>query len=275
MSFQMTGPLGLDYEPCRYGASRVTFRGPAQSLHRPYAAFLGGTETYGKFIERPFPALLRDRLALSCVNLGCVNAGHDLYLHDPSIMEIVSRARVCVLQIGGAQNMSNRYYTVHPRRNDRFVKASNLMRQIFRDVDFTEFIFTRHMLESLAQFAPARFQMLRDELQDAWVARTRLLADRLDGRVILLWFADRYPPLSDSVPGLGPDPLFITREMIESLRPDVADIVEVATSAAVKAAGTDGMIFPAGEQAAAATLPGPKAHLEVAARLLPALTAYA
>ncbi len=35
----------------------------------------------------------------------------------------------------GAQNLSNRFYAVHPRRNDRFLRASTLMKTIFREVD--------------------------------------------------------------------------------------------------------------------------------------------
>ncbi len=271
MTIQMQGPEGLDYKPCRYGASRLTFRGPARSLARPYVAFLGGTETYGKYIERPFPALVDATLGAPCVNLGCVNAGHDLYLNDPYIMEIAGQARVCVLQIGGANNMSNRYYTVHPRRNDRFVKSSKLMRQIFRDVDFTEFAFTRHMLESLARFAPDRFQMVREELQEAWVARTRMLSERLGGRLILLWFAAHRPPVKPLGDGLGPDPLFIERPMIDALRKDVADVVEVTISAAAQTHGTDDMVVPATEQAAAADMPNQAAHHEAAEILLPAL----
>jgi hypothetical protein len=204
MSFQQPGPRGLDYKPCRYGTSRLTFRGPPRALDRPYVAFLGGTETYGKYIGRPFPDLLDETVPMPCVNLGVVNAGHDLYLNDPGVMDLARQARVCVLQIGGAQNMSNRFYTVHPRRNDRFVKASRLMRQIFSDVDFTDFAFTRHMLETLARFAPDRFGLLREELQQAWVARTRLLSENLGGRLILLWFAPVDPPAGHDGPGLGP-----------------------------------------------------------------------
>ena len=146
MTFQRKGPPGLDYKPCRYGTSRLTFRGPARLLRGKYVAFLGSTETYGKYIPEPYPALVEQELGVTCVNLGCVNAGHDVYLHDPYVMELAGQARVRVLQIGGAHNMSNRFYTVHPRRNDRFLKSSRLMRQIFGDVDFTDFTFTRHML---------------------------------------------------------------------------------------------------------------------------------
>lgn len=271
MTYQQPGPQGLDYRACRYGTSRLTFRGPARMLDKPYIAFLGSTETYGKYIPVPFPALAEQSLQVPCVNLGCVNGGHDTYLHDPYVVEMAAQARVCVVQIGGAHNMSNRFYTVHPRRNDRFLRASPLMRQIFRDVDFTDFAFTRHMLESLRRFAPDRFAMLREELQAAWVARTRLLVQRLGGRAVLLWFAGHRPPDGPDAKGLGPDPLFIERWMIDTLREDVADIVDATLGTAAQAAGGAGMVVPPGEEPVAAGMPGPAAHAEAAERLLPVL----
>jgi hypothetical protein len=48
----------LSYSPCRYGASRMLFRGPRKRLDQPYLAFVGGTETYGKYIEEPYLALV-------------------------------------------------------------------------------------------------------------------------------------------------------------------------------------------------------------------------
>lgn len=269
MSFQVPGPQGLDYKPCRYGTSRLSFRGPARLLDKRYIAFLGTTETYGKYIPRPFPALTEDLLGTPCVNLGFVNAGHDLYINDPVVMEIAGEARISVVQIGGAHNLSNRFYTVHPRRNDRFLRASRLMHQIFRDVDFTDFAFTRHMLESLHRFAPDRFALLREELQEAWIARTRLLADRLGGRMILLWFADHPPPDGSPAQGLGLDPLFIEGAMIDALRRHVAEVVTVTISTAARS--REGMVVPPGEEPAAADMPGPAAHLEAARALAPVL----
>lgn len=271
MSYQMNGPQGLDYRPCRYGTSRLTFRGPAKLLDKRYVAFLGSTETYGKYIPEPFPALVEKSLRTTCVNLGCVNAGHDVYLHDPYVMELAGQARACVLQISGAHNMSNRFYTVHPRRNDRFLQASRLMKQVFSDVDFTDFAFTRHMLESLRRFAPERFAMLRQELQEAWVARTRLLVQRLGCPVVLLWFAGHRPPAGPGADGIGPDPLFIESWMLDALRDDVADIVDATVSASAQAAGLLQMVVPPGEEQAAAAMPGPVAHAEASAVLLPVL----
>lgn len=221
MTIATPGPGGLDYQPCRYGTSKISFRGPKRRLDHAYIAALGGAETFGTAVERPYPALLEQSLGLQVINLGCANAGPDLFLNDPQVMEIAAGASVCVMQATGAQNLSNRFYTVHPRRNDRFLRASTLMQQIFRDVDFTEFSFTRHMLESLQRFAPERFEILRTEVQEAWVARMRTLADRVQGRMVLIWAEGA------ALGPLGGEPLFITPTMIARLKPHVANVVHI------------------------------------------------
>nr|WP_253276904.1 DUF6473 family protein [Ruegeria sp. 6PALISEP08] len=44
--------------------SKLWFRGPPGELGKPYVACLGGEETFGRFVEHPFPAELGKRLKL-------------------------------------------------------------------------------------------------------------------------------------------------------------------------------------------------------------------
>ena len=53
MSIQHSRQRVLDYEHCRYGQSRISFRGPKKNLKGRFIAFLGGSETYGKFVRKP------------------------------------------------------------------------------------------------------------------------------------------------------------------------------------------------------------------------------
>ena len=201
---------GLDYAPCRYGTSRTLFRGPAKSLDGDYVAVLGGTEAYGRFVASPFPDLIEQRLKRTIVNFGCINAGLDVFVQDPVVMRACKGAWLTVVQVIGAQNMSNRFYAVHPRRNDRFLRASKRMTEIWPEVDFTEIHFTRHLLSVLRATSPEQFDMLRDELSEAWSARMRSLARELGGRVVLLWMSDRAPDdAGDLTTETGP--LFVTR----------------------------------------------------------------
>ena len=263
---------GLDYAPCRYGTSRTLFRGPAKSLEGDYIAVLGGTEAYGRFIEKPFPNLVEGQLGRATVNFGCINAGLDVFVYDPVVMRACSQAALTVVQIVGAQNMSNRFYTVHPRRNDRFLRASRRMTEIWPDVDFTEIHFTRHLLKVLRASSPEQFDSLRQELSEAWVARMRSLIGELNGRVVLLWMSDRRPEDSADLTGES-GPLFVTRPMIETLRPEVLDVVEVVSPRAYGPAETEGMVFPELERPVALNLPGPATHELAAQTLAPRLEA--
>ncbi len=266
MSLLENSASGLDYQPCRYGTSRTLFRGPSKSLEGRYIAVLGGTETYGRFVERPFPDLVEECLRRTTVNFGCMNAGLDVFINDPIVMRACTQSALTVVQIVGAQNMSNRFYTVHPRRNDRFLRPSRQMTEIWPDVDFSEIHFTRHLLKTLLASSPDRFELLRQELSEAWVARMKSLVRNIGGRVVLLWMSDRKP---EDILDLSRDagPLFVTREMLEALRSEVLDIVEVVAPERYGPAETKGMIFPELERTVAENLPGPAMHSRTAEAL--------
>ncbi len=269
MSIELSGAGALDYLPCRYGTSKLLFRGPRRRLNNPYLAFLGGTETYGKFVAQPFPAMVERKMGRDCVNLGCLNAGLDSFVHDTEILGIASEAELTVMQVLGAQNLSNRFFRVHPRRNDRFLQASPLLSAIYRDVDFTEFSFNKHMLGHLHMLSPERFETVRDELRQAWAARMRLLLNAVGSGVVLLWVQmGRGGP---EPAALGPDPALITPQMIDALRDSVLDVVEVEIAKSGRAKDMIGMVYGQMDAPAAMQLPGPGAHELIADRVVEAL----
>ena len=270
MSVDTIGPGGLNYFPCRYAHSKLSFRGPRRSLSEPFVAFLGGTNTYGKFVERPFPDLLENGREIACVNFGCTNAGVDAIASDPGLLRVSNAALVTVLQILSPRNTSNGYYSVHPRRNDRFVRPSNKLQALYDDVDFSDFNFTKHMLRHLHQVCPSRFSNVVDELQKNWTVRMAELIDQIPGPCVLLWFSDHQPGQPNDRFGL--DPWFVTPEMIEAIRPEAAAYVEVVASLDALAAGTEGMIFSELEAPAAQQVLGPLAHVEAAEALSPLLS---
>ncbi|NNE54175.1 MAG: hypothetical protein HKN30_17440 [Sulfitobacter sp.] len=269
MKYDLLGPEALDYLPCRYGTSKLLFRGPRRCLDDPFVAFLGGTETYGKFIDVPFPARLEKEIGMTCVNFGQVNAGIDAFAHDPFVMGAAAKADVTVVQIVGAQNMTNRFYAVHPRRNDRFITTSALLRTIYREVDFADFHYTKHMLNKLLQVSPDRFETVRQELQQAWLARMRLLLKQVRGKSVLFWFADHAPQSERNVSTdeIGNDPLFISREMMDDMSSYATSVVECVPSAEALSEGTDDMFFSEMEKPAAEEVLGPLAHAEAAEAL--------
>jgi len=274
MSYLRQGDSPLNYNLCRYHDSKLMFRGPRRQLYGDYAAFLGATETYGKFIAHPFPELIEVQTGMKCVNFGWPNAGVDAFLNDPGVIQAANGARVTVLQVPCVQNMTNRYYTVHPRRNDRFLQASDLLRDLYDEVDFTDFHFTRHMLGHLAETRPKQFTIIREKLQAVWISRMNMLLQRINVPVILLWFSSRTPDEAVSSLNVSDDPVFVTREMIEALRPVVSSIAEATASNAALSQGSNGMVFSDIEAPAAMELLGPAAHQEVAEMLSPLMAEF-
>ena len=262
----------LSYSPCRYGNSRMLFRGPRKRLDLPYLAFIGGTETYGKFIEKPYPALVEKAMRQTCVNFGCVNGGIDAFVNDPTVMGICADADLTVVQIMGANYLSNRFYSVHPRRNDRFLRASSVMQAIYNDVDFSEFSFTRHMLSALHARSIERFDTVVKELREAWLARMRNMLGQIGNKTILLWFSDdelNDEHWADRPDQLQVDPLFITASMIDELRPMVKDVVVANPSETAIAQGARGMFFSPNQTKAASEMLGVNCHIEASAVLIP------
>lgn len=259
----------LDYEACQYGTSRLTFRGPKQALDAPYVAFLGGSEVYGRFIDRPMNVHVEKELGIKCANFGCKNASVDAFLQDPAVCALASEAAVTVIQITGAQNISNRFYRVHPRFNDRFVAPAASLKALYPDLDFTNIHFCRHALREFYQASATRFELIVDELKAAWVARMIQLLETVKGRKILFWMGAHGIDTADENSLL--DPLYVDRDMVEALRPYVDEIVEYVASRQACQDGTRGMIFSSAEKRAAQHMFGPRAHREVAKALVKVL----
>ncbi len=256
MSYELPGATAPYDLLCRYGASKLMCRGPRRKLDQPYVAFLGGSETFGKFVEHPFVALVEQALGKPCVNLGSANSGLDAYVQDPDILEVSAEADLTVIQVMGAQNLSNRYYRVHPRRNDRFLAAAPLLKTIYRTVDFTEIHFNKHLLGTLKSVSPERFQIVLEELRQAWLGRMRLLLGALTRKPVLLWL--RYDEEPEAL--LGPEPLLVTRAMLEDLQDEIEDVIEVKVKRSIDMDELEQMKFGPMQAPAASHMIGPDMH---------------
>jgi len=148
------------------------------------------------------------------------------------------------------------------------------MQAIYNDVDFSDFTFTRHMLGSLYEKSAERFDIVVQELREAWVARMRNMLGQIGPRAVLLWFSTE--PLDDTPwnmreSGMQSDPLFINAEMIDSLRDIVSDVVVANPSEIALGQGTRGMYFSPMQQKAASEMLGVACHQEATAKLVPSL----
>lgn len=274
MAFEKLRRVRAFEETCQYQGSRLLFRGPKRSLSHDYIAFLGGTETYGKFVARPYPDRLEERTGATCVNLGWPNAGIDVFLKDRGLMSMAQGARLTVLQVPNASNLTNRFYTVHPRRNDRFLKARDPLRKLYPEIDFTDFSFTRHMLATLKAHSLDRFALLHQDLAQVWIAGMRRLIERIGGPVILLWFSDRAPDMLFDAPEMDYEPALVSRGMLDALTEVVAGIAHVPRGAPDKVEALEDRLFLHIDAQAARDLPGQGAHDAAADALLPLIARH-
>ncbi|MEL7258522.1 MAG: DUF6473 family protein, partial [Pseudomonadota bacterium] len=166
-------------------------------------------------------------------------------------------------------------YKVHPRRNDRFLKANDPLLKLFPEVDFTEFSFTRHMLGDLRSVSSERFVQVHAELASCWVKGMKSFLSQLNSPVVLFWFSDRKPETHSNEPGIHYDPALVTRAMLDAIRSDVVELVEYqiglsAHADKIDVAQGDPVLAPEDLQVAR-ELPGQRAHKKAARLLLTAV----
>lgn len=202
----------------RYGRSKQIFRGPKPSLKKPYVAFIGGSEPFGKFVANPFPRLAQRQVKETCVNWGTPGAGPGFFLKDPVILEACSNSKLCVVQVMDAAPLSNRLYSVYPRRNQRLRGVSEMLKSLYPDVDFSNFKYVPAMLRKMKTTDPVAYRIVLAEQRAAWVARMLELLEDIETKKILLWLA----------PENANDPdVVVTEDMIETISKHTDRVVKV------------------------------------------------
>lgn len=113
--------------------------------------------------------------------------GIDARLADAGLAGRALGAEAFVMLLPPAGNLANPFYSVHPRRNDRFVIAHPPLRRLYPEVDFTEFVFTGHLLGVLSTTCATRFAVLARDVQALWLARLHLHLAQLPDRGVMLY----------------------------------------------------------------------------------------
>ncbi|ABV91964.1 conserved hypothetical protein [Dinoroseobacter shibae DFL 12 = DSM 16493] len=240
MTYERHGVAPPESAPCFYPGLDMAFRGPERSLEGPYVTFLGGTSFYGKYAETAIPDRVEAVTGHACVNLGVMNAGLDLMRSDP-MLSVAEKGAATVIELVAAQNMSNRFYRVHPRRNDRFVAPTRLLRKAFPELDLSEIHFTRHLLRLMQMTSPARFETVVEELRASWVEGMCALLRALEGPRILLWLV---PKPAEGTDRMAQEPFLVDRAAVHAVSELADSVVEVRETAALRARGFAGMQVP-------------------------------
>jgi len=263
MSYQSLAAGDAAESFCQYGQSNLWFRGPPRTINEPYIACIGGAETFGRFVQRPFPAVLGARLNRPCINLGSLFCGAEALCQDPGLVQLANGAELCVLQFPDVLGQTNRFYRVHPHRNDRFVAPTQDLITLFPEVDFTEFHFVRHLISRLHTVSGPRFFEVKRELQHGWIRKLENFLSGISSPVIGLSLdigSSRFGDgRCDNVP--------IEPFMIEALSAHCIDIFRLNLRVSGEADDLEDVLFGTLQQPMAEHMIGPSAHRSIATAL--------
>lgn len=226
----------IDYQGYHWGRLNQIYRGPQPDLAQPYIACLGGAQTFGRYVERPFPQLLSEALNLQVANFGTASAGPGFFLRDSQVTEAASQADICVVQVMSARSLSNRLFKVELSRNEEIEAVTRALESLFPHVDFETFTYAHNMLNQLAEDDPESFIAVEAEMKAAWVARTRVLLETIQTKRILFWFSERKP--DEDAPADARQPMlkypqFVDQDMIDAVAPLADRVVTCVTSAGI------------------------------------------
>ena len=252
------GRLLLELEPCQYGYSRQTFRGPAADTEQPYLAFIGTTETVGPFLTRPYPQITSEALSIGCANLGIKNAGPDVFLKDPELLRIAQRADAVVMEVMGATNQSNMFFKVHPRRNDRVIRTHQALHDLVPKLDTTDIHFTGHLMVEIGRHSRQALAEVTAVLREQWVIRMKRLVELIEKPVHLVML------VTDGATHAR----LVEPNMLAALNSHAASVTCFTPSAAAISEGTEEMIFQPQERGAAHEMLSASAHYEAAELLV-------
>lgn len=249
---------------CRYGESKLQFRGPQRTLDGSYLACIGAEETFGRFVDQPFAAVLQQRLDRKCVNFGSLFCGLEALCGDPVLLNLANAAELCVLQVPGALGQSNRFYRVHPRRNDRFLEPTPDLITLYPEMDFTDVHFVRHLLKQLHAFRDARYEVVAHELRQKWTKKMRAVLQKIEPPVLLLALRVEGEIASERAGPAGCDPALVDVSMVERLRPCCSGVVDLSVQLSAESEELEDMLFGTLQQPMAEYMIGPATHRRIA-----------
>ena len=210
LGYQRSDAHIIDYELYRLPGILEALRGPRISSDH-YIACLGSAQTFGRFVQTPFPRLVSRALGIEALNLGRGGAGPTFPLGNPRLLEYINRARIVIVQFFSGRSQSNSLFKTvgHGMLGINQVEGGEV-----RADQFYTWLLGQD-LQSVREVV--------DETRENYVlAMTQLLA-AIKPPKILLWLSVRSPEYPEHM-GLplwrfwGDFPHLVNRPMVEQLR---------------------------------------------------------
>ncbi len=210
LGYQLNDAHIVDYEIYKLPGIDIGFRGPPPSGNE-YVACVGAAQTFGRFVEAPFPRLISRALGIEVLNLARGGIGPTFYPSNPGLMEYINRASLVIVQVLSGRSQSNSLFRLVDHRE----RGINLVSG--REESADEF-YTWLMGQDV-QLA----RKIVAETRENYVSEMMHLLSAIKPPKILLWFSVRSPDYQErwELPYgnlAGEFPQFVNREMLDQLR---------------------------------------------------------
>jgi hypothetical protein len=215
----------VDYDLYEEPGFPYALRGPqVRDLGQRHGVILGAAQSFGTLVIDPYAHRLTRATGLPLRNFAVGGSAPGLFLNNPVAIDAANRARFCIVQVMSARSASNAYFEtrdgknmMRPRGSDLpFVPGDTAFRAMFR------------------QEPPLVAQLVVADLRNNWIRETIRLLRAIKVPKILLWFSKRGPDLPETFvtyeQAAGVYPQFVTRAMLDEVRPFAEHYVEVISS---------------------------------------------
>jgi hypothetical protein len=166
--------------------AHLRFRGPqvpaADLASGNYFSCVGGAQTHGVYIQKPYPNLLADKLNIPALNLSLGGCGPGVYVMAKGTIELINRGRFVIMQVMTARTDSNSRMAPYG-----FVEAVRDMK------NGGEPISAGAMWARVLKEEPDRLALYISESQASWRQRYRDLIGQITVPIILFYFAHKPP----------------------------------------------------------------------------------
>jgi len=207
-------PFCLDEEILDRSTKRpLLIRGPRpERLEKgEYFVCLGAAQTFGRFCERPFPAILEERLCMPVLNVSHGGAGPAFFCgSNGRLLQYLNDARFVVVQVMSSRSSSNSLF------------ESDGVGHYRRKSDGT-YLGCDQAFDELIRSAPRKvLTRIVEETRQSWCESYDQLLSAIRVPKILFWFATRRPAYTQRGKSLselfGAFPQLVNEEMVSAIR---------------------------------------------------------
>ena len=196
------------------GLDDILLRGPKpkKDLTKDnYISFIGAAQTFGRYVEDPYPFLLANMLEKEILNLGVGGCGPEFFYQNDRIMDKINDSKFAVIQIMSGRSVSTSRYKT--KGGNRFAQMTKDNKIISIEEYLNEIIAKKNYREAS--------QILFD-IRASYVKHYIKLLKKIEVPKILFWCSHRNPSyelrLNNYINFSGGFPQFINGDIVYFLR---------------------------------------------------------